>query len=115
MHGLGCAITVDHFSLHEADPRFLKRHPVDCIKIDAGCIEGLMPDSPDVQLLRAVVALANGLGMRTAADGVGDAAVLELLEDLGLDQVQGSLFAEDASTPLSTVPAPVATHATHRP
>jgi EAL domain-containing protein (putative c-di-GMP-specific phosphodiesterase class I) len=115
LHGLGCAITIDHFSLGEADPGFLEHHPVDCIKIDPGCIEGLTPESPDMQLLRAVVDLAQGLGMRTAADGVGDPTVLELLEDLGLDQVQGSLFADDASAPPSTVPAPVATHAERRP
>jgi EAL domain-containing protein (putative c-di-GMP-specific phosphodiesterase class I) len=107
LHGLGCAITVDHFSLGEADPGFLKHHPVDCIKIDAGCIEGLTPESTDVQLLRAVVDLARGLGMRTAADGVGDATVLELLRDLGLDQVQGSLFAADQSAPPGMGPAAV--------
>jgi PAS domain S-box-containing protein len=115
LHGLGCAITVDHFSLGEADPGFLKHLPVDCIKIDAGCIEGLTPESPDVQLLRAVVDLARGLGIRTAADGVGDATVLELLEDLGLDQAQGPLFADNASAPPSRVPAPVAMHAERRP
>ena len=115
LHGLGCAITVDHFSISQADPGFLKRHPVDCIKIDAGCVEGLTPESPDVQLLRAVVDLARGLGMRTAADGVRDAAVLELLEDLGFDQVQGSLFADVASASLSTVAASVATHAERLP
>jgi EAL domain-containing protein (putative c-di-GMP-specific phosphodiesterase class I) len=92
LHGLGCAITVDHFSLADAVQGFLTHHPVDCIKLDAGCVEGLAPESPDAQLLRAIADHARGLGMRTAADGVGDAALLELLEALGVDQVQGSLF-----------------------
>ena len=53
--------------------------------------------------------------MRTAADGVGDAALLELLEGLEFDQAQGSLFADDASAPPGTVPASVATHAGRLP
>jgi EAL domain-containing protein (putative c-di-GMP-specific phosphodiesterase class I) len=62
-----------------------------------------------VQLVLAVVGPARGLCMRTAAYGVDDAVVLELLEELGLDQVQGPLFAGDVSA------APVTPHAERLP
>jgi diguanylate cyclase (GGDEF)-like protein len=104
VHGLGCAVTLDHCGKSCAGLGYLKRLPVDCLKIDAAFIAGLDPASADGHLVRALVYLARGLGITVAADGVADPATPALLEDLGVDQAQGPLFG--APSALFDRPAP---------
>jgi len=92
MHDLGCSITGDEFGTGSAGFGYLKRLPLDCLKLDACFIEGLSSTPSDDQFVRAFVGLAEGLGLATAADGVQDDVTRAVLEDAGVDQAQGVLF-----------------------
>ena len=92
LRALGCAVTVDGFIPGDTDLGIFKRHPVDCIRLDAGCLPGLTPGSGEVERVRFAVQRARDLGIRTAADGVEDDTLLELLRDLGIDEAQGALL-----------------------
>ena len=88
----GCPITVGRFGTGYGGFGYLKRLPVDGVKVDAGIIQGVEPGSPDEQLVMAVVHLTRGLGISAAADGVTDRPAAERLEDLGIEQAQGPFF-----------------------
>lgn len=92
VHDAGCNITVDHFGAGTHGFGYLKRLPLDCLKIDATFVEELQSTPSDEQFVRAFVHLARGLQMTTGADGVLDAATRSLLEDAEVDQGQGALF-----------------------
>lgn len=85
----GCAVALDDFGAGFGSFRYLKRLPFDYLKIDGDFIRAL-PRSPKDQLVvEALVRVAKGMGKRTIAEYVGDAATLELLRGLGVDCAQG--------------------------
>lgn len=92
MHDLGCRITCDAFGLGSAGFGYLKRLPLDRLKIDASFVEGLQSTPSDEQFVEAFVHLARGLRVDAAADGVGDAATRDVLDSAGIGQAQGPLF-----------------------
>jgi EAL domain-containing protein (putative c-di-GMP-specific phosphodiesterase class I) len=94
MHELGCTITGDQFGTGSASFGYLKQLPLDGLKIDACFIEDLQWTPSDEQFVRAFVALAHGLGLTAAADGVIDEATRAVLEDAGVEQAQGPLFGD---------------------
>ena len=92
MHALGCRITGDEFGTGSAGFGYLKRLPLDCLKIDASFIEGMQSTPSDEQFVRAFVHLARGLGLTTAADGVLDDRTRAILQDAGIAEAQGTFF-----------------------
>jgi EAL domain-containing protein (putative c-di-GMP-specific phosphodiesterase class I) len=109
MHQLGCRITADAFGLGSAGFNYLKRLRLDHLKIDTYFVEGLQTAPSDDQFVRAFVHLAQGLRIRTAADGVVDATTRGVLADAGIDQAQGPLFGGSAPLPAGglAMPRPV--------
>lgn len=99
MHELGCTITADQFGTGSSGFGYLKQLPLDCLKIDACFIEDLGWTPSDEQFVRAFVQLAHGLGLTAAADGVGDDATRHILEDAGVEEVQGPLFGDAETVP----------------
>jgi predicted signal transduction protein with EAL and GGDEF domain len=86
---LGCGFALDDFGTGFGSFYYLKHLPIDYVKIDGDFIRDL-PDAPTDQLMvRAMVDVARGLGMRTVAEFVGDAATEELLRGYGIDYAQG--------------------------
>lgn len=80
-HGMGFEVGIDHFGSTPVRLREIARLPLDFVKVDATLLE--MP------AFTAAVALANSLGWRTLASGVGSARQLRQLADVGVDCVQG--------------------------
>jgi EAL domain-containing protein (putative c-di-GMP-specific phosphodiesterase class I) len=70
----------------------IARIPWDLVKIDRSFVTGLGEDPSATAVVRAVVAMADALGIRTAAEGVTRMAQLEALIELGCDVAQGPLF-----------------------
>lgn len=68
---------------------YLRHLPVDYLKIDASFVRGLATDPQDRQIVRAIAELARDLGRATVAEGVEDAATLEVVRALGVDYAQG--------------------------
>ncbi len=89
LHELGCGFALDDFGAGFASFYYLKHFTFDYIKIDGEFIEDLSASSTNQLLVRALVDIAHGLGKQTIAEFVGDAATLELLQELGVDYVQG--------------------------
>jgi diguanylate cyclase (GGDEF)-like protein len=86
---LGCRLAVDDFGTGYSSFSYLKRLPVDYLKIDGSFIRGLPRDRVDQAMVRMVGEVAREAGMQTVAEYVHNAAALALLAKYGIDYAQG--------------------------
>jgi EAL domain-containing protein (putative c-di-GMP-specific phosphodiesterase class I) len=86
---LGCGVALDDFGTGYGGFTYLKRLPVDFLKIDVEFVRELPRDQASRHLVEAVVSLARAFGVRTIAEGVEDERTLRLLTELGVDLAQG--------------------------
>ncbi|MCW2968286.1 MAG: hypothetical protein JWM71_2058, partial [Solirubrobacteraceae bacterium] len=98
----GCRFALDDFGTGFAGLSSLKTLPLDYLKIDQEFVRDLCTSASDVHVIRAVIDLARGFGLKTIAEGVEDEATLDLLRDLGVDHAQGYFLGRPA--PLSEIP-----------
>jgi|KBSSwiStaDraftv2_1062776.scaffolds.fasta_scaffold82369_2 diguanylate cyclase (GGDEF)-like protein len=94
---IGVRLAIDDFGTGYASLSYLKRLPVDCLKIDRSLIKGVGSDTEDTAIVRALVTLARSLGIVVTAEGVETAEQLFQLRALGCDQGQGYYFARPVS------------------
>jgi PAS domain S-box-containing protein len=105
LHALGCKLALDDFGTGYGGFTYLKQLPLDYLKIDIEFVRDLATNPASSHVVQAVVALARGFSLQTVAEGVEDAATLELLRELGVDLAQGYYIARPG--PLAeTVTAP---------
>ncbi len=86
---LGVTLSLDDFGTGYSSLGHLRRLPVQEIKIDRSFVQRMGSDARDRAIVRSVVDLASGLGMRVVAEGVEDAATWDALRDMGCDAAQG--------------------------
>lgn len=91
---LGVGIAIDNFGTGFSSLAYLKRFPVDIIKIDRSFIEGLPDDAELSAIVAAVIAMAKALGLDLVAEGVETAGQRDSLTALGCSNAQGRLFAD---------------------
>ena len=89
MRRLGVEISLDDFGTGYSSMVLLKHLPVNEIKIDRSFVSRLGVDPEDVTIVRSIIELAHGMGMRAVAEGVETDVVWDLLDELGCDAVQG--------------------------
>ncbi len=89
LHELGCRLALDDFGTGYGTLTYLKRLPVDYLKLDIEFVRDLPSNSASLHVVQAVVSLARDFGLQTVAEGVEDAATFELLATLGVDLAQG--------------------------
>jgi len=117
LRDLGLRIALDDFGTGYSSLTYLKRFPVDCIKIDQSFVAGVADEGFDAAIVESVIDLAHAVGLSVVAEGLETPEQLERLRELGCDHAQGYLFskprpAQDLDTLLATVypltgPAPV--------
>lgn len=86
---LGVQISLDDFGTYYSSLSYLKNFPFDTIKIDKYFIKDLENDAKSQTIVRFIIALAHGLGMRVTAEGVETRAQMTWLQKEGCDQLQG--------------------------
>jgi diguanylate cyclase (GGDEF)-like protein len=89
LRDLGCRIAIDDFGAGYSSFSYLKRLPVDYLKIDGAFIRGLPNDRVDQSMVRMIGEVARAAGMQTVAEYVQSAAALSLLAKFGIDYAQG--------------------------
>lgn len=92
IHELGIEIAIDDFGTGHSSLAYLKKFPVDTIKIDREFITGLPFDEDDVSIVRTIIALARNMGIDVLAEGVETEAQFNFLLDAGCSLVQGYLL-----------------------
>jgi diguanylate cyclase (GGDEF)-like protein/PAS domain S-box-containing protein len=92
LRSLGLHLSVDDFGTGYSSLTYLKRFPVEAIKIDKSFVAGLGLEQDDSMIVEAVVRLGQSLGLNVVAEGIESPLQLSRLRDLGCDRGQGYLF-----------------------
>jgi EAL domain-containing protein (putative c-di-GMP-specific phosphodiesterase class I) len=103
IRALGVELSIDDFGTGYSSLAYLKRFPVQCLKVDRAFVHDLGPEAGSAAIVRAIVALGHGLKMRIVAEGVETEVQLAMLRELGCDEAQGYLFARPVDA--AAVPA----------
>jgi diguanylate cyclase (GGDEF)-like protein len=93
LKAVGVRLAIDDFGTGYSSLAYLQRFPVDVLKIDKAFVDGVARDESDAAIVRAIVALAEALGVRTVAEGIEEPTQCAALRALGCAQGQGYLFA----------------------
>lgn len=91
---LGISIAIDDFGTGFSSAGYLKRLPVDKIKIDRSFISNCTKSSNDASIVRSIISMAHVLDMKVVAEGVETEEQLEFLRSEGCDEIQGYLYSE---------------------
>jgi diguanylate cyclase (GGDEF)-like protein len=92
LKGLGVRIAIDDFGTGYSSLAYLRRFPIDMLKVAREFVDGLGRDAHDDVITHAIVELANTLGLLTVAEGIETEQQSETLAALGCDIAQGYLF-----------------------
>ena len=89
LHAMGVELSIDDFGTGYSSLAYLKRLPVDELKIDKSFVLNMEHDIGDTKIVRSTIDLGHNMGLRVVAEGIESEAVWRLLADLGCDQGQG--------------------------
>ncbi|MBL0711687.1 MAG: EAL domain-containing protein [Colwellia sp.] len=91
---LGILLSIDDFGTGYSSMSYLKRFPLNTLKIDKTFIDESTSNPSDAAIVRAIIALAKSLGLQTIAEGVEEEKQFRCLRDLKCDVIQGYYFSK---------------------
>jgi diguanylate cyclase (GGDEF)-like protein len=98
---MGVVVSIDDFGTGYSSMSYLRRFPIDKLKIDRSFISELTTNAADASIVQAIISLAHSLRLKVVAEGVETADQLQLLRELGCDQYQG--FFRSAAVPADEI------------
>ena len=98
LHAMGVALSIDDFGTGYSSLNYLKRFPIQKLKIDQAFIQDISVDADDAAIVQAIVALGHGLRLKVVAEGVEREEQLTFLRDLGTDEYQGFLHSRPVAS-----------------
>jgi EAL domain-containing protein (putative c-di-GMP-specific phosphodiesterase class I) len=109
LKALGVRIAIDDFGTGYSSLAYLRRFPIDMLKVAREFVDGLGRDANDDAITRAIVDLAGTLGLLTIAEGIETTQQSEHVAALGCDLAQGYLYSRpvDADVVMELVSSPV--------
>ena len=90
---LGVRLSIDDFGTGYSSLAYLKRYPLDKIKIDRSFVKDTPQDADDVSLIQAIIQMGRSLNLRTVAEGVETKAQWDMLQAMHCDLIQGYYLA----------------------
>jgi len=102
LKALGIRLAMDDFGTGYSSLAYLKRFPIDVLKIDRSFVSGLIDGRHDLAIVQNVIGLAKALGLTTTAEGIEERSQWMILKQLGCENGQGFIF----SRPLATADVP---------
>jgi predicted signal transduction protein with EAL and GGDEF domain len=94
LHAMGLKLSIDDFGTGYSSLAYLKRLPVDELKIDKSFVMNMESDLQDAKIVHSTVDLAHNLGLTVVAEGVESAKSWKLLDSLSCDEAQGFFIAK---------------------
>ncbi|HEX5338501.1 MAG TPA: EAL domain-containing protein, partial [Gallionella sp.] len=91
---MGVSVAIDDFGTGHSSLSYLKRFPIDSLKIDKSFVDDIETDKSDAEIVCAIITLAHSLGMQVVAEGVETGAQLDFLRNNGCEEVQGYYFSK---------------------
>ena len=92
LKALGLTLALDDFGTGHSSLTYLRRFPIDTLKIDRSFVMGMLESAEDAAIVRSVVSLGHALGLTVVAEGVEEPGQLAELRALGCDLAQGFLL-----------------------
>ncbi|CAM2068147.1 EAL domain-containing protein [Sulfidibacter corallicola] len=94
LHAMNIKISVDDFGTGYSSLAYLKRFPINTLKIDRSFINGILENDDDRAIISSIIAMAHSLNLSIVAEGVENEEQLALLRDLGCDEIQGYFYSK---------------------
>jgi len=94
LQSLGTHIVIDDFGVGYSSLSYLKRLPIDGIKIDQSFVQDITTDPDDAAIVTAITTMAHSLGLKVVAEGVETQQQLEFLRAHDCDAMQGFYFSK---------------------
>ena len=102
IHQLGARIAIDDFGTSYSSLNYLKRLPIDAIKIDMSFIHGIGKDRDDEEIIKVIISLARSLGLQSVAEGVETKEQITFLHEHKCDCLQGYYFCRPLPAEVAT-------------